>query len=277
MFQDLIKFGLTDKEAKIYLALLEMGPSTVTEISKKAKITRTNGYHVLNGLITKGLVSTYEEKSKMVFIAENPERIVSMLEENLKEIETNIQRAKKVLPEFKAIHRHPTGKLKIKFYEGVEGIISVYEDTLTARSAILGYASVENQHSFMPGYFPEYYDRRTRRGIPVKAILAYTEDSFRIKGLDKAHIRTSKIIPVKYRISPEIDIYDDKVTIMSLKEKFGAIIESREVADAFKKLFMLAYERSSEYDEKIGKKYDPELEKQMHKEADRMKDITEES
>ncbi|KKQ72236.1 MAG: transcriptional regulator TrmB [Candidatus Peregrinibacteria bacterium GW2011_GWC2_39_14] len=276
MFQDLIKFGLADKEAKIYLALLEMGPSTVTEISKKAKITRTNGYHVLNGLITKGLVSTYEEKSKMVFIAENPERIVSMLEENLKEIETNIQRAKKVLPEFKAIHRHPTGKLKIKFYEGVEGIISVYEDTLTARSTILGYASVENQHSFMPGYFPEYYDRRTRRGIPVKAILAYTENSFRIKDLDKAHIRTSKIIPVKYRISPEIDIYDDKVTIMSLKEKFGAIIESREVADAFKKLFMLAYERSSEYDEKIGKKYDPELEKQMNKEADKMKDITEE-
>lgn len=135
------------------------------------------------------------------------------------------------------------------------------EDTLTARSTILGYASVEHQHSFMPGYFPEYYERRMRRGIPVKAILAYTKESFRIKDLDRSHIRVSKIIPLKFQISPEINIYDDKVAIMSLKEKFGAIIESKDVADAFRKLFELAYERAAEYDDKIGENYNPEAAK----------------
>lgn len=269
MFQDLIKFGLTDKEASVYLALMEMGPSSVTEVSKKTKITRTNGYHILNALVTKGLVSTYEEKSKMVFIAESPERLIVMLEEQLKAMEDNVQRAKKVLPEFKAIYRNPSGRLKVKFYEGVEGIISAYEDTLTARGTILGYASVEHQHSFMPGYFPGYYERRTRRGIPVKAILAYTKDSSHIKTLDKSQLRESKIVPLKFQISPEIDIYDDKVAIMSLKEKFGVIIESKEVADACKKLFELAYERATEYDEKIGKTYDPELEKKMREETEK--------
>lgn len=267
MLKDLAKFGLSDKEAKIYIALLEKGPSTVTEISKQAKITRTNGYHILNSLITKGLVST-EEKAKMIFTAEPPERIIIMLEEKLKEIERNIQDAKKILPEFKTIYRNPTGKRKVKFFEGVEGVISTYEDTLTSKSTILGYASVEQQHSFMPGYFPEYYERRTRRGIPVKAILAYTKESFRIKDMDRAHLRVSKIVPLKFQISPEINIYDDKVAIMSLKEKFGAIIESREVADACRKLFELAYERAAEYDEKIGNTYDANIEKEMKKETE---------
>lgn len=269
MLKDLAKFGLSDKEAKIYMALLEKGPSTVTEISKKAKITRTNGYHILNSLIIKGLISTYEEKAKMVFTAEPPERIIVMLEEKLKEIEENIQCAKKILPEFKAIYRNPTGKLKVKFYEGVEGIISAYEDTLTSKSTILGYASVEQQHSFMPGYFPEYYERRTRRGIPVKAILAYTEESFRIKNMDRAHLRVSQIVPLKFQISPEINIYDDKVAIMSLKEKFGAIIESRDVADACRKLFELAYEQAAKYDEKIGNAYNPALEKEMRQDKEK--------
>lgn len=269
MLQDLIKFGLSEKEAKVYLSLMEMGPSSVTDISKKTKITRTNSYHILNALITKGLVSSYEEKAKMVFIAESPERLITMLEEQLNEMEKNIQHAKKNMPEFKALYSNPTGRLKVKFFEGVEGIISAYEDTLTARSTILGYASVEHQHSFMPGYFPEYYERRMRRGISVKAILAYTKESFRIKDLDRSHIRVSKIIPLKFQISPEINIYDDKVAIMSLKEKFGAIIESKDVADAFKKLFELAYERATEYDNEIGKGYDPEAAKKMKEEMEK--------
>ena len=249
-----------------------MGPSTVTEISKKAKITRTNGYHVLNSLITKGMVSTYEEKSKMIFIAESPERIVAMLEEKLKEAERNVQYAKKILPEFKAIYKNPAGKLKVKFYEGVEGIISIYEDTLTSKSTILAFASVEYGHSFMPGYIPEYYERRAHRSIPLNAIMSYTKESFRIKDLDQKHLRVSKIVPLKYQISLETNIYDDKVAIMSLREKFGAIIESKEVAEAFKHLFDLAYERATEYDEKIGGKYNPEIEKKMREEMEKEKE-----
>jgi len=269
MLQDLIKLGLSDKEARVYMAMLEMGPSSVTEISKKARITRTNTYHILNALAVKGLVSTHEKKSKMIFAAEDPERIISMLEIKLKEIEDGIRHAKKILPEFKAIYKNPSGKLKVKFYEGVEGIISVYEDTLTSKSTILSYGSVENEHAFMPGYIPEYYERRAGRGIHLKAITAYTELSFAIKALDKRHLRISKIVPLDFQISPEINIYDDKVAIMSLKEKFGAIIESRETADAFRKLFNLAYERATEYDEKIGDKYNPEIEKKMRKEMKR--------
>lgn len=252
MLEKLKEFGLSPNEAKVYLALLELGSSSVTEIARRAKVTRTNAYHLLNALLTYGLVSTNENQSKVTFSAEKPERLLYMVRDRLNKAEKAYKEAEELMPELRSIYHDPEQKLRVRYYEGVEGIITAYEDTLRARNKkILGYASVEDQHSFFPGYFPEYYERRTDLGIRVECILAETDDSLRIKSLDKSHIRTSMIVPESYKISPEINIYDDKVAIMSLKEKFGVIIESREVTDAFKKLFKLAYEKAEEYDKSI--------------------------
>lgn len=255
MLDDLIALGLSHHEAEIYLILLEIGPSTVTEIARKSHVGRTNCYNIVNDLLVKGLVNAHDEKGKTIYSAENPERIVTIIHEQLKKNEEMLKKAQMFVPELQSIFHEHEGKLKVRYYEGVEGLVSIYEDTLTAKETILGYASVENQHSFFPGYFPEYYERRTRRKIPVKAILAYTKDSFRIKNLDKKHLRITKIVPKKFQISPEINIYDNKTAILSLQEKFGVIIESKEVAAAFKKLFELAWEQADTYDKKIGKKY----------------------
>lgn len=256
MLQSLMKFGLSEKEGSVYLALLELGPSSVTDVAKKARVTRTNAYHLLSALELRGLVNSHEEKSKMIYAAESPNRIERMLKHDIAEKERQLKEAMNVIPELKTMYNDPEGKLKVRFYEGPKGIVSAYEDTLTAETPILAYASVENQHAFFPGYFPEYYRRRTKKKIPVECILAYTKESFRVKELDKEHMRKSYIVPPEYTISPEIVIYDDKVGIMSLKEEFAVIIQSKEVANAFDKLFHLAYERAGEYDEKLGKKYD---------------------
>lgn len=260
MLQSLMKFGLSEKEARVYFALLELGPSSVTDVSKKAKVTRTNAYHLLSALEVRGLVNSHESKGKMIYSAENPQRIIQMLRDEIAQKQRQLEEAEQIMPELKSSYNDPEGKLKVRFYEGVEGVVSAYEDTLTADTSILAYASVENQHAFFPGYFPEYYKRRTEKGISVKCILAYTKESFRIKGLDKEHLRKTHIVPADYTISPEINIYDDKMAILSLKEKFAVIVQSKEVADAFTKLFDLAYERAEEYDEEIGKKYDQKLE-----------------
>ncbi|MFA5842793.1 MAG: helix-turn-helix domain-containing protein [Candidatus Gracilibacteria bacterium] len=251
MLDKLIKFGFPEKEARVYLALLELGPSSVSEIAKRARIPRTNAYHLLNTLTTKGLVSTNEKSSKMVFMAEDPQRLVQLLKNQSEEFHRMQQEAKDLLPEFYSIYHKDDGKLKVRFFEGVEGLISAYEDTLTARDEILGYASVEYQHNFFPGYFPAYYTRRTKRGISVKCFLADSPESRRIQELDKAHLRETMLLPSRFSISPEINIYDNKMAIISLKEKFGAIIESKEVADAFKKMFELAFERSKQYNKEI--------------------------
>ncbi|MDP2917995.1 MAG: helix-turn-helix domain-containing protein, partial [bacterium] len=55
--KQLTNLGLSDKEAACYLALLELGPSTVSEIAGLAKINRTTGYDILESLANYGLIS----------------------------------------------------------------------------------------------------------------------------------------------------------------------------------------------------------------------------
>ncbi|MFH1218665.1 MAG: helix-turn-helix domain-containing protein [Candidatus Peregrinibacteria bacterium] len=252
MAQKLVDFGLSEKEAKVYLALLELGPSSVTEVARRARVTRTNSYHLLNSLLAYGLVSSNEGESKVIFSAERPHRLQYLLKERMGEAERRFTEVKELMPELNSLYHDPGQKIRVRYYEGVEGIIAAYEDTLTSKGKIFGYASVEHQHSFFPGYFPEYYERRTQKGIKVECFLAEDEDSLRIKSLDKKQLRTTRIVPKSFAISPEINIYDNKVAILSLKERFGVIIESGAVTDAFRKMFVLAYERAGEYDKKIS-------------------------
>lgn len=57
--QDVVTFtclGLTEREAKIYIALVSLGPSSVKSISKISTVARQDIYRVLTKLQSKGLV-----------------------------------------------------------------------------------------------------------------------------------------------------------------------------------------------------------------------------
>src|SRR3989338_2618344 len=56
--------GLTEKEAQVYLSLLELGRGTVSAVARKAVINRTSGYHLLDGLTGKGLASVSGKEPK---------------------------------------------------------------------------------------------------------------------------------------------------------------------------------------------------------------------
>jgi hypothetical protein len=70
---------------------------------------------------------------------------------------------------------------------------------------------------------------------------------------DKEEARESALVPIdKYYFSPEINIYDNKVMIASWKEKLGIIIESREIAEAMKTVFELAWAEAKRLDQKVN-------------------------
>ncbi len=77
--QQLRKIGLSDKEAKVYLAALELGKATVQEIAVKANVNRTTTYVAIEGLTEKELMSEYLENHKRFFIAEDPSKLDDIL------------------------------------------------------------------------------------------------------------------------------------------------------------------------------------------------------
>lgn len=245
--------GFTDKEINIYLSLLEIGKGTVAEIARKAGINRPTGYHILGGLESKGLVKVSGKEPKQEFVAESPDKIESLLLERLREDEERLAQARSLIPELKSMH-NITERPKIMFYEGREGLKQVYEDTLTSHEPIRAYATVDDMHKGLPNYFPEYYKRRTKKGIAIRAIIPGTSIGTERKAEDAKEMRDSALVPPdKYYFSPEINIYDNKVMIASWREKLGIIIESAEIADAMKKIFELAWAEAKRLDKEIGK------------------------
>ncbi|MCB0340093.1 MAG: hypothetical protein KDD53_10840, partial [Bdellovibrionales bacterium] len=118
----------------------------------------------------------------------------------------------------------------------------VYEDTLTAKSGLRAWASFDANQEALPRYFPNYYKRRVKRKIPMKSIHPDTPLAREDTVENKRFLRKSVLVPKKkFDIIPEIQIYDNKVNIVSWRDKLGIIIESQEIANALTAIFELCY------------------------------------
>ncbi len=237
----LAQLGFSEKETKVYVALLELGTGTASEIARGAGILRTTAYNILDILAGKGLVKLTGKEPKAEYLALPPEKIIDYLKKEIKGFQEKLDRASELAPQLKSIH-NVAERPKIKFYEGKDGLKEVYEDTLTSTEEIKAFASVDDMHQALPDYFPDYYKRRAKKGIAIKAIIPATEMATERAKQNKEELRTMVLVPKdKFYFSPEINIYDNKVMIASWREKLGIIIESEEIADAMKKIYELSW------------------------------------
>lgn len=241
LYKGLLNLGFSNKEASVYLALLELGKRTVTPIARMANINRTTVYDILDSLAAKELVSISGKEPLQEYVAEPPEKILMLVENQIKKDQAALQQAQTLVPQLKSMH-NVTDRPKVMFYEGTAGVEQVYEDTLTSHETILAYANVNEMHAALPDYFPQYYKRRTKKGIHIRAIIPSNKAGVDRVNKDKEEARESALVPEdKVYFSPEINIYDNKIMIASWKEKLGIIIQSKEVSEAMKTIYELAW------------------------------------
>ena len=246
--ENLLALGLSEREANTYIAILNIGKGTVTEITRKAGINRTTGYDILDNLVNKGFVSISGKRPKHEYAAESPEKILAYLEEQQGQSMKRLELAKQFIPQLTSIHNIKT-RPKVRFYEGVEGLREVYEDTLTSTEDLRSLALVDEAENALAHYFPKYYQRRAANNIFIRAIFPDSPGARHLKTKDKVEKRHSVILPDnKFNLKPEINVYDNKVMIASWNEKLGIIIESQEIADSIKLLFELAWKEALKED-----------------------------
>lgn len=234
--------GFSDKESAVYIALLALDRATVSQISRKANVNRTTTYVILDSLISKGLVSMSGKEPKQEYYAEPPEKLTSYLERQSETARLAAEQSKEFVSELKTVQKSAT-RPQIRFYEGVEGMKFIFEDSLKAKGDnIIAFASIDDQHSVIPGYFPTYYERRAKRKLFMRAIFPKTPMGEERASRDTAEYRESVFVPAdQFSFHPAINVYDNKVMIASWREKLGIIIESQEIADTMKKIFELSW------------------------------------
>lgn len=235
------ELNFSEKEVAIYLTLLEVGQEKAGEIAKKAGITRTTVYDILDALLKKGLVNKYKKGAATYYAALDPNRLLTYIDREIESSQDKLKKQKEevknLLPELISRQNVNNAKPKVQFYEGEKGMREAYEDTLTAKNGIIAYANVQTMHEGLPNFFPTYYKRRSDADVFIRAILPQNKASNDRADRDQEEKRQSRFLPEDKTFSPEVNIYNDKMLIASWKEKMAVIIESKELADFHRIIF----------------------------------------
>jgi len=238
--------GFRDVEAKVYLATLELGEAVASDIAKKARLKRPSVYVLLKDLIKRGYISSYSRRGITRFVARDPKTLVQAALEKAQAADT-------ALPEFLALLKtEVTEKPRIQYFEGLGGIISVMEDTLLTRDkTILAWADIDLAWQTLEDYYPEYIRKKNERGIFVEGIFVDNEMGRVFKERGRTEKREVRLVPAdQFPMSNEINIYDDKMAIISHKDLMGVIIQNKQIADTQRSIFALGWEAAGEHDKK---------------------------
>lgn len=247
--KELTKLGLSDKEARVYLAALQLGKSPVQEIAHQAGVNRATTYVIIDSLRKKGLMSTTEQNEKIYFVAESPSNLLGILRLQEREIKEKEKKITELLPELLSLYSLTGNKPKVKFYEGIEGLYAVQEEYLKSKDKqIYNISCFDNFLQVMPEVGNEYTPRRIKKGIRSKLIYVTKEGPNKRFSSNKQELRESKFIsPELFPFKSDITIFDNKISIESYEGGIiSVLIEHQSIADSLKAIFEFIWNKAEE-------------------------------
>lgn len=223
--------GLTPREARLYVTLLQAGQCLASTLAKKADVERAVTYHTLEKLHAKGLVSFVIKENRKYFAAASPEKLRDLIREEEDLVES-------LIPELRKLNRQTEQPLVVEVFSGIGGFKTIMNDLLIEKNPyyIIGYTGKGTQ--IAPFWYHHWNKRRVKQGI--KRFLLIHKGNEQLEALHypltslKLLTKTADKNPLSSTI-----IYDtDKVTIFLPLQEFAAIrIKSKEIHTSYKTYF----------------------------------------
>jgi DNA-binding MarR family transcriptional regulator len=253
LIEPLKNLGLTEKEAKVYLALLQLGTATPYRIAKKSGLKRPTAYVIAEELVEKGLIVHVPGEEPKQYVARSPESV-------LEAQEAKLLKAKSVLPELKSLQKNTSEKASVLYFEGVEGLRQAYQykqKELHGKELVGFYASPEDASPEVNQVFYEWNEYKERHHTHVRGL---SVDTPALESYTKWLIPETTEITVKFL--PE-SLYSAKVSIESCDDQFvrivlietvqSLIIESPKLATALREVFEITWKGlEGKYDQPIS-------------------------
>lgn len=127
LHRKLTSIGLSEKEARVFLALLSLGAGTIQDISEQSGVNRATTYLLVDSLRNRGLISVSQEEKRTVYVAEKPRKLMELVEAEVKTAQEKREEADQIIPELEALFRSADLKPVVRYYEGEMGIQSLRE------------------------------------------------------------------------------------------------------------------------------------------------------
>lgn len=229
--------GLTEKDRDVYFALLQLGAAPLRRIAESSSLNRATAYDALQRLMSAGLVHYLDAKRHRYFVAEDPEKLRTLM--NRRELALNEAREdlEGVIPEIRAIIGRDAHRPPVRYFEGSQGVRELLEDVLATTLKSKGkmyriYSSSDLREEILAAW-PRFTSRRKAEGISVRAISM--GEGGQTAGLDERRWLTREDSAPTY-----VFLYGFKTAYVGLdrrKQLFAVVIEDAAMAQTQKLIF----------------------------------------
>lgn len=233
----LADFSIPAKASRVYLTLLERGPSSIRKIAEASKINRQTTYELLRVLIDRGLVSYYTERSREAYVAEDPATLLRLADDEVAKLKSDREQLKDLLPELEQRSGRASGAATVRFYENLRGLRTILEDVLatcqTLPDRLYRAYSSERIAPVLRDAYPDFTEDRIRRKIRVRVFSLGRHGT--VKGLDERKILTTNRAAPTYTL-----IFGQKIAMISLDSRQrprGVLIEDEAIAQTHQLVF----------------------------------------
>jgi sugar-specific transcriptional regulator TrmB len=212
LVQDLKGFGLSEYEAKAFLALSIHGPLSASSLSEKSRIPQSKVYNVMKNLVTKSLAEGQNSKPRKFRVIKTEHAFKKIIEAKKSEIEKLNKRTEEIISQLKPFKKKMedlglwTGRGRKSFLEkAAEMVERTKKNGLATTSRFSRNPILDNS-----------YKKALKKGIKIKIIgTSEMDDSMkaRAKWYKKQGAKV-RVLPMD--IHPRIGIVDKKEVCMRI-------------------------------------------------------------
>jgi len=232
--------GLSDKEARVYVAILEQGPSSPQEISHISGLKRPTVYVILGELMERGIVSFIPYSKKKMYRVISPDEL-------FQNVENKIKIVKEKLPEIKSLQKSDSEKPYTLFFDGVEGIkqIMSYKLEEMQNDELLHFMSITSKKTIdLFEGFREYNRELRNKKISMRGITPSDSLLKTYRKEDKEFGREVKEVDLhEYKSNVSIEMGKTWVKIVDLYNLQGIIIQNETITRSLKQIFEMIWKR----------------------------------
>jgi len=239
------ELGITGNDARVYLASLELGPTTITKIARKAEVERATVYAILDRLKEKGLVSINVKEYDRHIQVEAPDKLLVLAEHKKRAIQEQEHKFKEILPDLLASVNQRGKQPKVKFYEGKEQFMQVYDLSVDEAKDKMYFFGVASTFIDLISYQleQEWIKRRIRRKIHIDILVHKTSLTEKFKNDDKKEMRTTQFLPADMKFEASYLLWGNKIALWNPVVPLAIVIEDEIIVKMFKEMFLGLWEK----------------------------------
>ena len=237
----LIEIGFSRIQAKIYLYLVEYGQSTPTEIATGIDENRTTVYSAIGRLETLGIISKRNKGKISAYLPNHPSVLESLAEKRLRVVAKQTKNLESNLPSLINYYNEYQSTPGATTFYGQEGVKMIWDKVLATKKPYYFIRSRYDEATDRE-LLEEFKKARVKAGIESEDITPSEFTKNKNKEMLEKYLLTRTLLPSDEYDSPiEIDIFGDNVAFINFsKDGMSTLIESPEIADAMRQMFLFA-------------------------------------